>query len=503
LSDLKNESQVNSDFSHKDKYRFIFDKISDLVILCGADYTILESNRSADVIFGQGESLVGKKCHSVLHQKGMPCIDCPLHDTLKSGLIIPLVKYDERFGEYFEERTHPILDEDDHLQSFIITSKNVTKSRELEEKSAQAKKLLALGQISSGVAHDFNNVLTVVLGRIQLLKRQITDEYILNSLKMIEKSALDGASKVRKIQEFSRPSEGALTETIDLKKIIEEVVEITRPKWETASKLKGTLIEPILELEDKIFVLGDSSDIRNAFTNIIFNAVDAMPEGGVLYIKTETDNQNVSIKFKDTGIGMTPETVEKVFDPFFSTKGVMGTGLGMSEVYGIIKRHNGRIGIQSEVGKGTMILLHLPKVAAAKIGAPVIEIGKTAPARILVIDDEEHILEIFKDLLSELGHEVDTNSSSVAALDLFRKKRHDIVITDLGMPVMTGIEISKKIKEIRRETQIIMVSGWALSLDEKSVSKCIDFVINKPFSIEKIIYTISEAAAVIQKQKTG
>lgn len=503
MSDLKNEAQVNCNISIEDKYRFIFNKISDLVILCEANYTISESNKSADIIFGQGESLIGHKCHWVLHQKEDPCIDCPLHDTLKSGLIIPLVKYEERFGEYFEERTHPILDRDGNLQSFIISSKNITKSRELEEKSAQAKKMLALGQISSGVAHDFNNVLTVVLGRVQLLKRQTTDEYLLNSLKMIEKSALDGASKVRKIQEFSRPSEGALTETIDLKKIIEEVVEITRPKWETTSKLKGTLIEPILELEENIFVLGDSSDIRNAFTNIIFNAVDAMPEGGVLYIKTETENQNVSIKFKDTGIGMTPETVEKVFDPFFSTKGVLGTGLGMSEVYGIIKRHNGRISIQSEAGKGTTILVHLPKVAAAKTGAPAIEIGKTAPTRILVIDDEEHILEIFKDLLSELGHEVDTNSSSVAALDLYKKKRHDIVITDLGMPIMTGVEIAEKIKEISRETQIIMVSGWALSIDEKSLSKYIDFVINKPFSIEKIIYTISEAAAVIQKQRTG
>jgi signal transduction histidine kinase/ActR/RegA family two-component response regulator len=485
-----------------DKYKFIFDKITDSILLCDVDFQISESNYAAEILLGEGESLSGRRCYSVLRALDRPCIDCPLSDTLKSGSIIPLVKYDERFGEYFEERTYPITNPSGEIESFIITCKNVTKSRELEEKSAQLKKLSALGQISSGVAHDFNNVLTVVLGRIQLLKKQIKDPLILSSLDMIEKSALDGASKVRKIQEFSRPKEGSLDEVIDLNKLLQEVVEITRPKWDIAAKIKGILIEPVLALEKNLFIYGDSSDLRNAFTNIIFNAVDAMPEGGALSIKSHYHNNQVVIEFMDTGIGMTEEVQEKIFDPFFTTKGVLGTGLGMSEVWGIIKRHNGRITINSHVGKGTIIRLFLT-LAEKPVEQDIAQINRQIePCNILVVDDEEYILEIMKELLTELGHTVTTFSSAPKALDNFKQNRYDIVLTDLGMPEMNGLEMATKIKEFRPQTLVIMMSGWGLSLDEKNTSNVIDYIINKPFSVEKIVFIISESTAKI-KQLAG
>jgi len=481
-----------------DKYKFIFDKITDSILLCDADYTISESNYATEILLGEGENLAGRKCYSVLRSLDQPCIDCPLTDTLKSGVIIPLVKYDERFGEYFEERTYPIIDSTGGIETFIITCKNVTKSRELEEKSAQLKKLSALGQISSGVAHDFNNVLTVVLGRIQLLKKQIKDPLIMNSLDMIEKSALDGASKVRKIQEFSRPKEGRLDEVIDLNKLLQEVVEITRPKWDIAAKIKGILIEPVLDLEKNLFIYGDSSDLRNAFTNIIFNAVDAMPEGGVLSIKSHYQNKQVTVEFMDTGIGMTEEVQEKIFDPFFSTKGVLGTGLGMSEVWGIIKRHNGRITINSHVGKGTTIRLFLT-LAEKPVEKDVAQVcQEIAPCNIMVVDDEEYILEIMKELLTELGHTVTTFSSAPQALEHFKNNSYDIVLTDLGMPEMNGLEMAAKIKECKPKTLVIMMSGWGLNLDEKNTSNIIDYIINKPFSVEKIIFIISESTAKIK-----
>jgi CheY-like chemotaxis protein len=345
-------------------------------------------------------------------------------------------------------------------------------------------------------------VLTVVLGRIQLLKKQIKDPLILSSLDMIEKSALDGASKVRKIQEFSRPKEGSLDEVIDLNKLLQEVVEITRPKWDIAAKIKGILIEPVLALEKNLFIYGDSSDLRNAFTNIIFNAVDAMPEGGALSIKSHYHNNQVVIEFMDTGIGMTEEVQEKIFDPFFTTKGVLGTGLGMSEVWGIIKRHNGRITINSHVGKGTIIRLFLT-LAEKPVEQDIAQINRQIePCNILVVDDEEYILEIMKELLTELGHTVTTFSSAPKALDNFKQNRYDIVLTDLGMPEMNGLEMATKIKEFSPQTLVIMMSGWGLSLDEKNTSNVIDYIINKPFSVEKIVFIISESTAKI-KQLAG
>ncbi|MGC9362930.1 MAG: ATP-binding protein [Fidelibacterota bacterium] len=466
-----------------------------MIMVCEHDYSITLSNNSANIILGTGESIVGRKCYEVLRQSGSPCVDCPLQDTINSGTVIPLVKFDDRYNEYFEERCFPIMAADDTVKSFILYVKNITKSRELEEKSSRLKKLSALGQISSGVAHDFNNVLTVVLGRVQLMKKLISDPYMLKSLDMIEKSALDGASKVRKIQEFSRPHSKTLNQTVNLNEIIEEVVEITRPKWDVASKIRGILIEPIVDLQPDIFIMGDSSDIRNAFTNIIFNAIDAMPNGGVLSIKTQRTDGYITVDFKDTGIGMTEETVERIFDPFFTTKGVLGNGLGMSEVYGIIKRHNGKITVQSEVGVGTTIKLRFPAVKQKAAATPTDHLDLTGTFSIYIIDDEEYIVETLKDFLSDLGHYVTTNTDPEEALDEISKQHYDIVITDLGMPGISGLELAEKIKALKPETQIVLISGWALNLKAQDIENRIDFIINKPFSFEKINYTLSEIEA--------
>ena len=502
FKNINGGNKLKDILSSKDKFKFIFDRIADLITLCDSDFTIIESNHAANIILGIGESIVGSKCYKIFRNQTKPCIDCPLKDTLRSGSIIPSVNLDERFGEFFEERTYPIMSDSGKLDGFIIVNRNVTKTRELIDKSAQMKKLSALGQISFGVAHDFNNVLTVVLGRVQLMKRQTIDQYLMNSLDMIEKSALDGASKVRKIQEFSRPTKGNLTETINLKSLIEEIIELTHPKWCDASRVKGILIEPSLELTEKLHIIGDSSDLRNAFTNLIFNAVDAMPEGGVLSIKTKKEANTVIVEFKDTGIGMTEETVEKIFDPFFSTKGVLGTGLGMSEVYGIVKRHNGRINVNSKIGKGTTITLRFPGVKKLSNDAVSAKPTETSPCRILVINDEEYILSILYDLLIDLGHTVTTMSSAHKALNDFKENNYDIVITDLGMPEMSGQEIGGKIKKINNSTQVILISGWALNIDEnKYLGKTVDFIIKKPFSIEKIVYTISEAVSKIKEIK--
>jgi signal transduction histidine kinase/CheY-like chemotaxis protein len=480
-----------------DKYKIIFDKLMDLILLCDAQYNIIESNRAANIILGQGENVVGNKCYELLHNKKNACMDCPLKDTIKSGAIIPLVVYDERFGEYFEERTHPVTGQNGRLDGFILVSRNVTKSREMEEKSAKIKKLSALGQISSGVAHDFNNVLTVVLGRVQLLKRQITNPYHLNSLNMIEKSALDGAAKVRKIQEFSRPKQDNLTETIDLKKLVEETVEITRPKWDTASKVKGILIEPILNLEGNLYILGNSSDLRNAFTNIIFNAVDAMPDGGIIAISGSRQLDVVTLVFRDTGIGMTPEVIEKIYDPFFTTKEVgKGTGLGMSEVYGIIKRHKGRIDIDSQLGRGSSFIITYTSIDKIEEKVTLQKQTETVPSRILVIDDEEYVIEVLNDILTEFGHRVTSTTSALDAIEKVRQNPFEIVITDLGLPHMNGYQIAREVKNINSAIQVILVTGWAVNiLEDKKMEKTVDFIVNKPFSIEKVAYTISEAVS--------
>jgi CheY-like chemotaxis protein len=238
-------------------------------------------------------------------------------------------------------------------------------------------------------------------------------------------------------------------ESINLKKLIEEVVALTRPKWRDLAVSSGLLIEVIVQLGDNLNVLGDPPDLRRAFMNIIFNAVDAMPDGGILTINAQARDGEISVQFKDVGIGMTEETIERIFDPFYSTKGVKGTGLGMSEVFGVIKRHSGKITVNSQVGKGTVIniLLHQTDMTAVEISKPT-EVIKTKPSRILILDDEEYILGIVEEVLTDLGHEVTSYLSAEDGINQFKKDNFDIVITDLGMPDVSGWEVRKGLRKI-------------------------------------------------------
>jgi len=486
----------------KDKYEFIFNKIHDVIVLCNADFGIVESNRPAEVVFGYGMPVNGKKCYKVFRRRGSPCVDCPLQATYDTGKVVPIHFYDDKLEEYFEERTYPITEEDRTLVGYIIVFRNITTNIEIGNKSALTKKLIALGQISSGVAHDFNNVLTGVLGRIQLLKRTVTDQEVLRHLDMIEKSALDGASKVARIQEFARMPKSRDFQSVNLKNLVTDVIEMTRPKWKEQSDHKGIVIEPIVEIKEDIYVLGDSSDLRNAFTNIIFNAVDAMPEGGIIEIWAEVMNNITRVYFRDTGIGMSDEVKEKIFDPFFTTKGVKGTGLGMSEVYGIIRSHNGKIEVQSKVGRGTTIIISLP--SARRIDREIVakkEEIKFFPLNIMAIDDEEYILEVIRDILIDMGHQVATFSNVKEALEVFRSKSYDIVLTDLGMPEISGFEVAKTVKSIDRETPVILLTGWNIEeRDDRKVASYVDYVLRKPFSMDNLCSIINESAKKVMRR---
>ncbi|MFQ6674933.1 MAG: ATP-binding protein [Fidelibacterota bacterium] len=478
----------------------VFDHLTDFIVVCRPDYTIVESNKSADVILGKGESLVGKTCHETFRNRPQPCADCPLSATMESGTVIPLNTYDQRFEEYFEERTHPVVSKGGELEGFVLTGRNVTRIREIEDKFAQAKKLAAIGRVSSGVAHDFSNILTGVLGRVQMLKEKLKDSPLLDLVKVIEKAARNGVETVRRIQDFTRARGDVPLEPVDLGGVITDVISLTRPRWEKGVG-KGRIIEVVPELQGDLTVLGNRSGLDNAFTNIIFNAVDAMPDGGVLSIHGERKGNRAVIRFRDTGIGMTEETRERVFDPFFTTRAPEGTGLGMSEVYGVVKRHDGRIHVKSEVGKGTEITVTFPLSEAGPAEKAPEEPYEAVPGRILVIDDEEYVLHVVEDVLVESGHQVTGFTSAGEGLDQFKKGRFDVVITDLLMPEMSGRKVAEKIKTVDKRVPVVLLSGWTLDPEEqKKVDRVVDFSISKPFSAESIRQVVSRA---MQQSRLG
>jgi signal transduction histidine kinase/ActR/RegA family two-component response regulator/uncharacterized protein YigA (DUF484 family) len=437
--------------------------------------------------------------------------------TGKSEVAIPLKIRDRVIGVLDIESNEPRgFDEEDlktlfsfasqmsisieNAQLFADLKQTLQELRQVQDQIVQAEKLRAMGEMASGVAHDFNNVLAVVLGNIQLLLHQLdrlSPEEIREGLKVIERSSKDGAETIRRIQEFTGVRRDKEFISLSLKEIVAEVVNITQPRWKDQTQKKGIQVELTTQLGDIPLIMGNPSELREVLTNIIFNAVDAMPQGGKLTIVTQPQTEDwVEVRITDTGIGMTEEVRKRVFDPFFTTKGVTNSGLGMSVSYGIIKRHGGEILIESEPGKGTTFIIHLPtgygeEEAVVKKVTPFKE---SRQARILVIDDEDSVRDILSRMLKTKGHQVVVASNGEEGIERFRSESFDLVFTDLGMPKLSGWEVGKTIKGINPRVPIAMITGWGVELDREKLSESgIDLIVSKPFNFDQVIHLVSEA----------
>jgi len=359
------------------------------------------------------------------------------------------------------------------------------------------EKLRALGQMAGGVAHDFNNVLGTILGRTQLLMRELENSEWIDSLKQIERVTLEGAKTVQKLQNFTRISSQGQFEHVDLNSVIIDAIEATKPRWKDECQRRGINIS--LEYENVVLnpILGNKSELSEAFSNMILNSVDALINGGTIRINTFMEGDKAVIEISDNGVGMEDATLSKVFHPFFSTKGTQGTGLGLAVVYGIISRHKGEIDIDSKVGQGTTCRLTFSTAGIAKprVETPV-EIADEVAVRILVIDDDENILDVISDMLELLDHEVVTASSGEEGVEKFKNDKFDLVMTDLGMPGISGWDVTKFCKSFNPNVPVLMVSGWGNQIDDDMVnSSGLDGILAKPFEISKIKAMIQEVLA--------
>ena len=305
------------------------------------------------------------------------------------------------------------------------------------------------GRVNLG-AHDFNNTLAGILGRAQLLLETTEPAKIESGLNIIIKTAKDGAKTVRRIQDFARQRRDHYFQMVDVQQLLGDVAEITRPRWKNLAEAANIHINLELACADGLLVMGDESELREVLVNMVFNAVDAMPQGGRLTLAAKETNDLIEISVHDTGTGMTEETRLRVFDPFFTTKDMLGMGLGLAVSYGIICRHEGTVEVESEVGAGTTFRVRLPigKPAAKKqliAGLPIaVEPHfKSGGTKILVVDDEEYVRDLLRDILEHQGCEVVVAAGGREALSLFESGDFDAVFTDVGMPDMNGWELSR------------------------------------------------------------
>jgi PAS domain S-box-containing protein len=351
----------------------------------------------------------------------------------------------------------------------------------------RSEKLRGLGQMAAGIAHDLNNMLAAILGQVELLKLRGAPPDVRDGLARLETAASDGAQVVRRLQDFARQRAVSPLAPMDLAQAVQEALELTRPRWQDELQQRGKTIAIHAALGDLPPILGHAPEIREVLTNLIFNAVDAMPDGGRLTLAGAATPTGITLALRDTGVGMTEDVRRKIFEPFFTTKGVKGTGLGLAVVYSILERHGGRVAVASAPGQGTTVTLHF-QAAAAGIAAPAAALPlRPAPRRLLLIDDETTVRTTMGTLLRAVGHEVTEAENGPDGLASLAGRPVDLVITDLGMPDMTGWEVARQIKATHPRLPVILLTGWGQQAPPPaSGQECVDRVLDKPIRLEAL-----------------
>jgi signal transduction histidine kinase len=360
-------------------------------------------------------------------------------------------------------------------------------------RSVQAERLRAVGEMAAGVAHDFNNVLAIILGRAELLIRKTSAPEVRRPLEVIVKAAQDGARTVRRIKEFTRQSPGR-REPVDLRALVRDVVDMTRARWHDQAQARGVRYDVAVEDGAAPPVLGDAADLREALTNLVFNALDAMPQGGRLTLRTVVDGDRVRCDIVDTGAGMSPELRVRIFEPFFSTKTEKGSGLGLSIVYGIVSRLGGEITVESTPGVGSVFRMWLPIAdeltmdAAEKPTAPRTSRG----VRVLVVDDETEVRRALAEMLHLEGHVPVECPDGTAALQALDTESFELVLTDLGMPGLGGWEVVRAVKQRHPGMPVGLITGWGDSIDTAdAMRRGVDFLLAKPFQMRDLHNTLA------------
>jgi signal transduction histidine kinase len=354
----------------------------------------------------------------------------------------------------------------------------------------RAEKLRALGEMASGVAHDFNNLLAAICGRTQLLLGRIDDPAHTKSLQAIKRAADDGVHTVRRLQEFTRIRRDQPFAAVDLNEVVRGALEVTETRREEAHS-RGITLTVETALAPLPPISGDAAELREVVTNLILNAIDAMPEGGRLRLASSVDEAEVELRIEDTGMGMTDEVRRRLFDPFFTTKGSKGTGLGLSITYGIVSRHGGRVHVESEPGAGSTFRLRFPRRADAPdadVPARETAAADVRPLRCLVVDDDEEVASALADLLTDSGHEVVVATKSTEALTVIARQPLDIVFSDLAMPDMSGWQLARAVKTAAPQLPVVLITGFGVELTaEECRASHVDAVLAKPVELVDLL----------------
>lgn len=405
-------------------------------------------------------------------------------------------KYGKR---YMDVTYYPYTDENSKITGFVVNGRNITDRKQMEETLLQSEKLKSIGTITAGISHEFNNILAVISGKVQLLEMYNKDNTELtDELRTIMRATDDGAAISNKMLQFTKTDQDA-NEFVssDIVDMIVESIDFTKPRWRNEAQAKG--IDYRIDKEGMNIVpriMCNPTELREVLINIINNAIDAMPDGGTLSFRTRSVDDTALVSISDTGMGMPVDVKNNIFDPFFTTKTPVGTGLGMSMAYGIVTRHGGSIVVESEPGKGSTFNLQFPTATKTLSTATTPELKqetKKVNLRILAVDDEEVMRNILFQFLSRDGHNIKTVDNGADAIKMSKSEDFDLVLCDIAMPDIFGYDVIKVLNGLKKRPKIGIISGWNKKLSSVTGKEFkVDFYLKKPFKHSELTRHIND-----------
>jgi signal transduction histidine kinase len=375
---------------------------------------------------------------------------------------------------------------------------------------AHGERLRALGEMASGIAHDLNQSLALITGYSDMARQELSLDgpdlqRVREMVDITARAALEGGLALRGLLTFVRSQElMAEAQPIDVRELLHDIARLTAPRWRDAPQIEGRPIHLSVDAPGELVVRGSAAALREAITNLIFNAVDALPQGGSIHLRARRQEDRVILEVHDTGTGIPTDVLSRIFDPFFTTKGERGTGLGLPQVLSIVERHMGSIDVDSDPSRGTTFYLSLPasdEAATEQRAARTAEWSGPQPRRairVLVVEDEDQLARMASLVLTQRGHKVAVASSGEIALALLDEEGpYDLVISDLGLgPGKNGWDVADAVRKRWAGTRFVLVTGWGAAIDPGEARlRGVDRVISKPYRIAELRHIADEVAA--------
>lgn len=381
----------------------------------------------------------------------------------------------------------------------MLIIRDITNNKHLERESIRTQRLRVAGELSAGVSHNLNNILTGILGPAQLLEMKNRDETLREEINLIISASKQARDLIRQLH-LSVRGDNEPPASIDLNQAIQEAITITRPRWKDQTESRGITIEIHENLNPTPPIWGTKSGIEDILINLIFNAVDAMPNGGQIHIETRLEKDQILLFFADTGIGMNKDVSQRIFEPFFTTKNNVGSGLGLATVYGTLQRWQGNIEVESIPQKGTTFKLTFKLGQQTATPAPHISNPtQPGPCHILIVEDEENVSQVLYRTLYPT-HRVDIFDNGHTALENFEPQKYQVALIDLGLPYQSGDQIAFMLNQSDPLLITVLITGWHLDLTDPRLEP-FDLYLQKPLLPDQVISTLTQALQLYQERQ--